>query len=70
MHGLRKRYIFRHVAKNKKLFFSKYISISVGIPSSFDNCIVGGFNVSNLMGITWRMIDIGKKITFYFLQNV
>ncbi len=21
-------------------------------------------------GITWRMIDIGKKITFYFLQNV
>ncbi len=31
---------------------------------------VGGFNVSNLMGITWRKIDIGKKITFYFLQNV
>ncbi len=30
---------------------------------------VGGFNVSNLMGIKWRMIDIGKKITFYFLQN-
>jgi hypothetical protein len=26
----------------------------------------GGFNVSNLMGITRRMIDIGKKITFYF----
>jgi hypothetical protein len=22
------------------------------------------------MGITWRKIDIGKKITFYFLQNV
>jgi hypothetical protein len=33
-------------------------------------CIVGGFNVSNLMGITPRMIEIGKKITFYFLQNV
>jgi hypothetical protein len=31
---------------------------------------LGGFNVSDLMGITWRMIDIGKKITFYFLQNV
>ncbi len=31
---------------------------------------VGGFNVSNLMGITRRMIDIGKKMTFYFLQNV
>ncbi len=31
---------------------------------------VGGFNVSNLMGIKWRMIDIGKKITFYLLQNV
>jgi hypothetical protein len=31
---------------------------------------LGGFNVSNLMGITRRMIDIGKKITFYFLQNV
>jgi hypothetical protein len=34
------------------------------------DCILGGFNVSNLMGITRRMIDIGKKITFYFLQNV
>ncbi len=33
-------------------------------------CPLGGFNVSNLMGITRRMIDIGKKITFYFLQNV
>jgi hypothetical protein len=33
-------------------------------------CRLGGFNVSNLMGITRRMIDIGKKITFYFLQNV
>ncbi len=33
-------------------------------------CILGGFNVSNLMGITRRMIDIVKKITFYFLQNV
>jgi hypothetical protein len=32
--------------------------------------MVGGFNVSNLMGITRRMIDVGKKITFYFLQNV
>jgi hypothetical protein len=31
---------------------------------------LGGFNVSNLMGITRRIIDIGKKITFYFLQNV
>jgi hypothetical protein len=31
---------------------------------------VGGFNVSNLMGIKRRMIDIWKKITFYFLQNV
>jgi hypothetical protein len=31
---------------------------------------LGGFNVSILMGITRRMIDIGKKITFYFLQNV
>ncbi len=31
---------------------------------------VGGFNVSNLMGIKRRMIDIDKKITFYFLQNV
>ncbi len=35
-----------------------------------DGKMVGGFNVSNLMGITRRMIDIGKKITFYFLQNV
>ncbi len=26
--------------------------------------------VSNLKGIKRRMIDIGKKITFYFLQNV
>ncbi len=33
-------------------------------------CTLGGFNVSNLMGNTRRMIDIGKKITFYFLQNV
>jgi hypothetical protein len=33
-------------------------------------CVLGGFNVSNLMGIKRRMIDIGKKITFYFLQNV
>jgi hypothetical protein len=33
-------------------------------------CTLGGFNVSNLMGITRRKIDIGKKITFYFLQNV
>jgi hypothetical protein len=33
-------------------------------------CRLGGFNVSNLMGIKRRMIDIGKKITFYFLQNV
>jgi hypothetical protein len=40
------------------------------LPTSKALCTVGGFNVSNLMGITWRMIDIGKKITFYFLQNV
>jgi hypothetical protein len=33
-------------------------------------CRVGGFNVSNLVGITRRKIDIGKKITFYVLQNV
>jgi hypothetical protein len=33
-------------------------------------CAIGGFNVSNLMGTKRRMIDIGKKITFYFLQNV
>jgi hypothetical protein len=33
-------------------------------------CTLGGFNVSNLMGITRRKIDIGKIITFYFLQNV
>ncbi len=26
---------------------------------------LGGFNVSNLMGITRRMIDIVKKITFF-----
>ncbi len=32
--------------------------------------MLGGFNVSNLMGITRRIIDIGKKMTFYFLQNV
>ncbi len=32
-------------------------------------CTIGGFNVSNLMGIKRRMMDIGKKITFYFLQN-
>jgi hypothetical protein len=31
---------------------------------------LGAFNVSNLMGITRRMIDIGKKISFYFLLNV
>ncbi len=33
-------------------------------------CKIGDFNVSSLMGIKRRMIDIGKKITFYFLQNV
>ncbi len=37
-------------------------------------CIVGGFNFILFfgisIGITRRMIDIGKKITFYFLQNV
>jgi hypothetical protein len=31
---------------------------------------LGGFNVSNFIVIKRRMIDIGKKITFYFLQNV
>ncbi len=33
-------------------------------------CTLGGFNVSNLMGIKRRMIDIGKKLTIYFLQTV
>jgi hypothetical protein len=33
-------------------------------------CRLGGFNVSNLMGIKRRIIDIGKTITFYFLLNV
>jgi hypothetical protein len=28
------------------------------------SCALGGFNVSNLMGITRRMIDIGKKNFF------
>jgi hypothetical protein len=32
------------------------------------SCALGGFNVSNLMGITRRMIDIGKKITFTFCK--
>jgi hypothetical protein len=41
-----------------------------GRESAHRGCRVGGFNVSNLMGIKHRMIDIGKKITFYFLQNV
>jgi hypothetical protein len=41
-----------------------------GATSGEKGCRVGGFNVSNLMGITRRMIDIVKKITFYFLQNV
>jgi hypothetical protein len=31
---------------------------------------LGGFSVSNLMGIKRRTIDIGNKITFYFFQNV
>jgi hypothetical protein len=31
-------------------------------------CPLGGFNVSNLMGIKRRMID-GKKITIYFFKN-
>ncbi len=40
-------------------------------PSSLSTlCTIGGFNVSNLIGIKRRMIDIGKKITCYFLQNV
>jgi hypothetical protein len=29
---------------------------------------LGGFNVSNLMGIKRRMINIGKKITFTFCK--
>ncbi len=37
---------------------------------TYVQCTVGGFNVSNLMVITRRKIDIGEKITFYFLQNV
>ncbi len=31
---------------------------------------LGGFNISNLMGIKRGMINIGRKITLYFLQNV
>jgi hypothetical protein len=42
----------------------------VWLAGYFIQCWVGGFNVSNLMGIKRRMIDFGKKITFYFLQNV
>jgi hypothetical protein len=34
-------------------------------------CHRSGFNVSNLMGLKRRrMIDIGKKVTFYFLQKI
>ncbi len=44
--------------------------ISTVLSSEELECTLGGFNVSNLMGIKRRMIDIGKKITFYFLQNV
>ena len=29
---------------------------------------IGGFNVSNLMGIKRRMIDIGKKLLFNFYK--
>jgi hypothetical protein len=43
-------------------------AVDVGGPGQAPT--VGGFNVSNLMGITRRIIDIGKKMTFYFLQNV
>jgi hypothetical protein len=31
-------------------------------------CTIGGFYVSNLMGIKRRMIDIGKKITLIFAK--
>ncbi len=51
-----------HTAKTQYRKFEKKYGIA--------HCAVGGFNVSNLMGIIWRKIDIGKKITFYFLQNV
>ncbi len=55
-------------------YFKRFIMESRFLPSSqisgrmYNR--VGDFNVSNLMGITRRMIDIVKKITFYFLQNV
>ncbi len=39
-------------------------------PDTVSVVSLGGFNVSNLMGIKRRIIDIGKKIAFYFLQNV
>jgi hypothetical protein len=26
---------------------------------------LGSFNVSNVMGIKWRMVDIGKKLLFF-----
>ena len=42
-----------------------------GLWASFTAWVyIRGFNVSNLMGITRRITDIGKKMTFYFLQNV
>jgi hypothetical protein len=52
----------KYSAKDRaKLFYS--------LPDIIEGCALGGFNVSNLMGIKRRMIDIGKKITFYFLQK-
>jgi hypothetical protein len=32
--------------------------------------ILGGFKVSNFIGIKRRMIDMGKKIIIFYLQNV
>jgi hypothetical protein len=42
--------------------------VSSAVADDTSSCTLGGFNVSNLMGITRRKIDIGKKITFYFQQ--
>jgi hypothetical protein len=46
------------------------IAVENELDLAFGRPTLGGFNVSNLMGITRRMIDIVKKITFYFFQNV
>jgi hypothetical protein len=47
----------------------RFQTLSMHHPETLSGAI-GGFNVSNYMGIKRRMIDIGKKITFYFLQIV